>query len=583
MLRTLGEVYPVREGGKRGLSVSFVSSSRTGSCEIRRRGDQATVRYATPAQAGRGLGALMSGLVRRDGTYRESTPFTTLGIMLDCSRNAVITVEHTKRWLRQLALLGYNMVMLYTEDTYELPGEPYFGYQRGAYTTAELRAIDTYAARLNIEIVPCIQTLGHLHQILRHGAYRRVRDTGSVLMVDEPGTYELVDKMIAHWRSVCRTKRVHIGMDEAHDLGRGRYLDRHGYRDGFELFNRHLGKVVTICRHHGLRPMIWSDMSFRLGSKGGDYYSRDTRIPRAVVKKIPKGVELVYWDYYHHQKSFYRNWIERHRAMGKEPVMASGIWTWNKYWYDHEKTKAAAGACIDACRESKVRELIFTQWGDNGAYCDHDSAFAGMVYCADRAYGARSPEENKLADRFGAVCGGSYRAHMAASRLHGGVDDLQPYMWDDPFFETRFRTHCRDNTRRMLRCAKGFAGIARDLARHRTDRRTGDVGYAYLTAKAFASRYALCARLLRAYRRKDTRALRAAAGACGRVRADVRKLEASFSAMWLRHNKPQGLETMQARFGMLEVRYREMARRIRDYVAGRVTTIPELDAKCPPA
>jgi hypothetical protein len=32
--------------------------------------------------------------------------------MLDCSRYAVMNVAHVKQWLRRLALLGYNQVML---------------------------------------------------------------------------------------------------------------------------------------------------------------------------------------------------------------------------------------------------------------------------------------------------------------------------------------------------------------------------------------------------------------------------------------------------------------------------------------
>ena len=32
--------------------------------------------------------------------------------------------------------MGYNMEMLYTKDAYQLPGETYFGYMRGAYSQA---------------------------------------------------------------------------------------------------------------------------------------------------------------------------------------------------------------------------------------------------------------------------------------------------------------------------------------------------------------------------------------------------------------------------------------------------------------
>ena len=69
----------------------------------------------------RGVGTLLAGLAPGKAALRETTSFTTLGIMLDCSRNAVMKVDHLKVWLRRLALLGYNQVMLYTEDTYELP------------------------------------------------------------------------------------------------------------------------------------------------------------------------------------------------------------------------------------------------------------------------------------------------------------------------------------------------------------------------------------------------------------------------------------------------------------------------------
>lgn len=353
MLRALGENYPLAEGKGRGGVIEFVHTDRRGVSELSLKGNAATITYSDAAQAGRALGTLLGGLPGGRKRLSESTPFSTLGIMLDCSRNAVMTVDHLCIWLQRLALLGYNMVMLYTEDTYQLPGEPYFGYQRGAYSRAELKAIVNHAAKLNIEIVPCIQTLGHLEKILRHGAYNAVKDTSSVLLVGEKKTYALIEKMIRFWKDVCRTNRIHIGMDETHDLGRGRYLDRFGYRHGFDLFNEHLGRVVQICKGEGLEPMIWSDMYFRLGCESGGYYDPKTVIPKKVVKRIPKEAELVYWDYYHRDKAFYLDWIERHRKMGKEPVMGSGIWTWNKYWYDHHTTVATAGPLYRGVQRSQ--------------------------------------------------------------------------------------------------------------------------------------------------------------------------------------------------------------------------------------
>ena len=64
-------------------------------------------------------------------------------------------------------MLGFNRVMLYTEDTYEIPGEDFFGYLRGRYTGGELKEIDRHCAALGIELVGCIQTLAHLEQVFR--------------------------------------------------------------------------------------------------------------------------------------------------------------------------------------------------------------------------------------------------------------------------------------------------------------------------------------------------------------------------------------------------------------------------------
>ncbi len=46
------------------------------------------------------------------------------GVMLDCSRNAVMRPEKINEYVSIIKKLGYNTLMLYTEDTYEIPCEP---------------------------------------------------------------------------------------------------------------------------------------------------------------------------------------------------------------------------------------------------------------------------------------------------------------------------------------------------------------------------------------------------------------------------------------------------------------------------
>jgi hexosaminidase len=183
VLKTLGEEYPIVEGGDSGINTEFIKSDIQGMAKVTITKGQAVITYSRVEHAARALGSLLGG-VETD----EQASFKTLGIMLDCSRNAVMKVEHLKKWLRRLSLMGYNMAMLYTEDTYQLPGEPYFGYLRGPYTMDEMKEVDAYAANLGIEMIACIQTLGHLEQIMQWAPFDAVRDTSSVLLVDEPQT-----------------------------------------------------------------------------------------------------------------------------------------------------------------------------------------------------------------------------------------------------------------------------------------------------------------------------------------------------------------------------------------------------------
>lgn len=583
-LKTLAEEYHISEKGTRGLELCFQQSTEDGLCQVEILENRAEIVYTTPAQAIRGVGALLGGIVKPSAPYREHTTFKSFGIMLDCSRNAVMKVDHIKQWLRRLSLLGYNMVMLYTEDVYELEGEPWFSYQRGAYTKSELKEIDAYASLLNIELIPCIQTLGHLLKVLRRKVYQEIRDVPGVLLVGEKKTYALIEKMIKHWKECCKTDRIHIGMDETHGLGTGKYQELHGKRSPFDIFNEHLKKVSEICKKHGLKPMIWSDMYFTFASKTNTQYDTKAVIPKKVVNDIDKNVEFVFWDYYNDNEEFYTTLIKKHRAMGKEPVMGSGIWTWNKFWHDQYLTEKNAGPCIEACIKNEVKEIFFTQWGDNGAYCDHDSAFAGMAWCAEKGYGHTVPNLKILESRFAAICKGSYADHVMASGIHNLCGPEAAYvLWDDPLFNESMRNNLKDDPRKMISVGQKYQKLTLQLDKCKKSGSAGDLRYAHATARAIADRYLFIGELIQKYRKKDKKGMTKLASKVPAIIANVKKLEKTFRTMWMSHNKPEGIEMMQQRFGAMQVRYKELQNRLVEYTNGEVKVIAEFEYRRPPS
>ncbi|MBQ7206172.1 MAG: hypothetical protein IJS01_00080 [Lentisphaeria bacterium] len=583
LLASLAEEYG---SAAEGVGLVFERLPGNGSrVRVVREGRGYRIGFTSPTAAARGIGCALAGM-----EAEESLPFSVLGIMIDLSRNMTMTVPALKSWFRRLALAGYNMVMLYCEDTYVLEDEPVFGFMRGGYSAGEIRELDRCARDLGIELVGCIQTLGHMEQILRWSRYRPVRDTASVLLADRPETFSLIEKMLDFWSGALSSRRIHIGMDETHDLGRGVFLDRNGYERGFDIFNRHLARVDALCRERGLTPMIWSDMYFRLSNPEQEYYDCTSPIPDDVREAIPRDVQLVYWDYYHTDADFYAAMIRRHRELGFEPVMASGIWTWPTLWYDHGKTAETVPPCLDACRREHVKELIFTMWGDDGAFCDIDSALAGVFYAADQVWGGDGGA--RTAARFDAVCApADYRAYLTAAKINAvriGADGkkmkiFSSYLiWDDPLQGVAFFGYRRQDSRFDTDLLAELEKIRASLVPLTCGKDDGDLLHAGNIVDLLIGKLRFHAALADAYDRKDRDGLQEIAKKnVPELVASVRAFDASFRRQWMRSARPFGLERIQARNAALIARLEETAVRIGEFLDGAVPRIEELECRLP--
>ena len=86
-----------------------------------------------------------------------------------------------------------------------------------------------------------------------------ITDINDILLIDEPKTYEFIERIFASIAKNFISRNVHIGMDEAYLVGLGKYLDKHGYCNRFELLNRHLAKVSEIARKYGFTYLIFGN------------------------------------------------------------------------------------------------------------------------------------------------------------------------------------------------------------------------------------------------------------------------------------------------------------------------------------
>lgn len=327
-------------------------------------GETASIGYDSKTSLARGY--FLFAMHSDDGmiNINQKKSFDMCGCMIDVSRNGVITVESAKKYINYMAALGLNMLMLYTEDTYEIKEYPYFGYMRGRYSVEELKEIDSYAEQLGIEVIPCIQTLAHLRQFLKYP--NDLSDTPDILLAWDEKTYEFIEAQIKTMRSAFGTGRIHIGMDEAENIGRGKFLDKHGYVDPYVILTKHLNRVAEICRKYNFRPMMWNDMFFNVSNENHFYYTKeDLSFEDEMLKNIPD-VDMVYWDYYNEDKELYRAMLKNSAKLSHRTVFAGGIDIWYGMLPDGMKTVNTTKCALETCLEEGTKEVFATMWGDDG-------------------------------------------------------------------------------------------------------------------------------------------------------------------------------------------------------------------------
>lgn len=204
--------------------------------------DEIEIIYSSISQRNRAILSLTT--TKHDET--ETSVVKDLGVMVDCSRNAVPKISTLKKFIRYLSFMGYTFLGLYIEDTLKIDGEPYIGYQRGAYTVKDIQELDTYAQQYGIDLRPYVQTLAHLNQIVRYEEYQKMIDVDDILLVGSTRTYTYLENLFRTLDKAFHSRKVNIGMDEAFMLGLGKYLSEHGYQNRMEIMNQHLHTVREI-------------------------------------------------------------------------------------------------------------------------------------------------------------------------------------------------------------------------------------------------------------------------------------------------------------------------------------------------
>jgi len=218
-------------------------------------------------------------------TTRDEPGLAMRGVHIDLKQHAP-RWDWLMAWLEQLAAWKINTLVLEYEDKFPYARAADIAH-RTAWSAEQVRRFVARAESLGIQVVPLVQTLGHLEYVLVHDRYAELRERPDVLSQAcpcNPRTFDLVTTMLAEVIALHPgSDFVHIGADEAAFLGRCPDCARRAADGGaVRLYAEYVGRVCDWVVSRGKRPVMWDDILRR-------ELEQAQRLPRSTV--------LMYWDY----------------------------------------------------------------------------------------------------------------------------------------------------------------------------------------------------------------------------------------------------------------------------------------------
>ncbi|HKJ31793.1 MAG TPA: family 20 glycosylhydrolase [Balneolales bacterium] len=199
--------------------------------------------------------------VKNTDNQRNESDFPVRGFHIDL-RSEVMTISALKEFANVLASLGINTIVMEYEATYPYKNNLTLR-NKNAYSREEIKDYITHCSKLNIDVVPLQESLGHVQYILRHDKYADLRISRQILSQVDPlnkKAIQLFKELIGDMISLHDSPYVHIGGDEVRHLTNKKfhsYVEKHGIS---KLYTQYMKQICQIVIDHGKTPLLWADM-----------------------------------------------------------------------------------------------------------------------------------------------------------------------------------------------------------------------------------------------------------------------------------------------------------------------------------
>ena len=331
---------------------------------------------------------------------------------------------------------------------------------------------------------------------------------------------------------------AHLNCDEPVDLGKGLSSERAGREGPAAVFAGHVNRVAGMVRELGKRPMIWADVI-------ADH-------PEALDLLDPS-ITLADW-WYEPDHDFDR--VRRFREAGRDFLTVAGTSSWTSLFPRLDTSLPNIRGHARAAKRFGASGFIVTDWGDGGHYNLFGGSLFPIAAGAEAAWGDEGRPEGELA----AACSEHVAADASgfsgefAARLGRLHDTGFPHFNHSPlktvFFETRLRRSARVPTREALEATRAaLRRLAAETEVHGLPSGlTGAEWRFALDASLLAAERGLATLRFRQSERTGSPDDRRLAGELAALAGRQGELARRFRELWLRANRPEGIETARKRF-----------------------------------
>jgi hexosaminidase len=240
------------------------------------------------------------------------------GVSIDISRGPIPKLSFMEEQIRVLAGYKLNMYALYMEDVFTVAGNQIFA-PPDALSPEEIKDLVAYAAKYYVTIVPELETFGHLHNILRYDLYSDLAEIphGSVLTPTQPGSYDLLGKLINEMAPLFPGPFFHIGADETFELGEGQTKQLIAEKGLGPVYLAHIAKLDEMLKPYKKQTMFWADIA--------------EKFPQ-LLPTLPKDLIAVIWTY--DNAPSYDNRLKPFQDAGLPIFVSPGITNWRRVYPD---------------------------------------------------------------------------------------------------------------------------------------------------------------------------------------------------------------------------------------------------------